>query len=507
MDGHAGQRDPLQGIGLREPPANARAEMALLGALLANNKALGRVEGFLREHHFYDPLHGRIYGAILHRVAQGGVADAISLKQQFEHDPMILEVGGPAYLAQLLASMVGIVNAGEYGKAVRDTWMRREIIAACGLAIDGAFGGAEPTRPGEVMEALDAYLLRIVEGAGDEAPLTSAGESLQQAVQNAEAAMQRQSPLAGITTGYAALDRMTAGLQRQQLILLGARTSMGKTALGLGIAYRAAGAGARTLFWSGEMAAAQLGARAAAAYTMLNTTSVFTGRKWAVPGDAAPAREPLDRDDWDALLRAERAAHTLPLQFDTRPGLTVQGLRARARRMKRGPGLDLIVIDYVGLMRASATTDRQKLYERITEISAELMALKAELDIPVLAMVQLNRANEARDDKMPQLSDLRDSGALEQDANVVMLLHRPHYYLTRTDPQRRGNESEEAFANRLALHERQVQAEEGHAQVSVAKNRNGPTGLTRLRFHDSTSWFRDESEAWDSPAWTARMDV
>lgn len=507
MDGVTPLGDPMVGVSLREMPSNLRAERALLGALLANNKALSRVEEFLAEHHFHDPLHGRIYGAIAQRVSQGGVADGISLMQAFANDPMMAEAGGPGYLATLLASMVGIVNAAEYAKAVRDTWMRRELIQACGAAIDGAFGGATTAAPAAVMEALDARLLRIVEGAGDEAPLVSAGLSVQQALLGAQEAAQRESPLAGLTTGFAALDRMTAGLQRQQLILLGARTSMGKTALALGMAYRAAATGARVLFWSGEMAAAQLGARAAAAFAMLDTTSVFTGRRWAVPGDAVGRREPLDREDWAALTRAEATAHTLPLLFDTRPGLTVPALRARARRMKRAGGLDLLVIDYVGLLRAAGGNERAKLYERITEISGELMALKAELDIPILAMAQLNRANEARDDKMPQLSDLRDSGALEQDANVVLLLHRPHYYLKRADPQRRGNEGDEAFANRYAQHQRQLETEDGHAQISVAKNRNGPTGLTRLRFHDSTSWFRDESEAWDSPAWSANLGI
>ena len=496
------QSDPLYGLSQRVPPHNDRAEMALLGALLANNKALGRVEEFLKPEHFYDPVHGQVYAAIMRRVASGGVADAVSLKGELNQ--VLSEVGGSGYLGQLLAAMVGVVNAGEYGKAVRDCWMRRELIDACADAMAAAFGADAAVTCPPILEALDARLLRIVEGAGDEAPSTQAADAIREAVTLAHAASQRVGGLAGITTGYAALDRMTAGLQRQQLILLGARPSMGKTALGLGLAYRAAMAGARVYFWSGEMAAAQLGARAAAAYCGLPTTSVFTGRHWGVPEDAKPGRV-LDQGEWDNLVAAERAARTLGLEFDTRPGLTVQAIRARARRMKRHGGLDLLMIDYVGLLRAASGNPR--LYERITEISAELMALKTELDVPLVAMVQLNRANEGRDDKMPQLSDLRDSGALEQDANVVMLLHRPHYYLTRSDPQRRGNEAEDAFANRLSVHMEQVRQWRGAAQVSVAKNRNGPTGLTRLRFQDECSWFRDESEAENGPAWGSRMGV
>ena len=333
-------------------------------------------------------------------------------------------------------------------------------------------------------------------------------------MRDTQAAWNRETPLAGLSTGYPALDRMTLGLQRSKLVLLAARPSMGKTALALGIAVRAAQAGARVLYWSGEMTAPQLAARAAAAYAGLSTASVFSGRNWEVPVEPGQPPAKLDRHEWDRLAAAERAAHTLPLVFDTRPGITPQALRARARRMKRqrDGGLDLIVIDYLQLMRPSVSTGREGLYETVTKISAELMALKAELGVPVLALVQLNRANEAREDKTPQLSDLRDSGALEQDADVVMMLHRPHYYLSRGGaPVRHGKETDEAYHTRVDLYQTQLDAERGRALVSLPKNRQGPTGSTRLRFHDSTTWFRDESEPREhdgtpvSPAWAARL--
>ena len=492
------------------PPYNIRTEQALLGALLTSNKTLDRVVDFLQPEHFYDPLHGTIYGVIRERVASNRVADALSLRTMFEQSPDLQGGRGAGYLADLLVAMVGTITAAEYGRAIRDDWMRRELIeAAEGLRLRAAGYWPDeglPLTVAQMMDEHDARLLRIAEGAGDETPLIGFGAAVGEQLADTLAASRRETPLAGLSSGYGAIDRMTLGLQAGKLVLLAARPSMGKTALGLGIAVRAAQSGVPVLMWSGEMAARQLAARAAAAYAGLSTTSVFSGRNWALPHDAQGRPVILRQCDWDVLVQAERAAASLPLQFDTRPAITPAQLRARARRMKRKGGLGLLVIDYVGLMRPSASNPRQSLYERVTEISRELMALKAELDIPVLALVQLNRANEAREDKVPQLADLRDSGALEQDADVVMMLHRPHYYLSRHEPQRKPNEADDSYHNRMASHTSQVAAEQGKATVFVPKNRQGPTGLTRLHFHDETTWFRDEGKA-DEPAWSGRMDV
>jgi replicative DNA helicase len=506
MDGEAGGRGEL--LALRAPPQNLQVEQALLGTLLSNNKTLAQVEEYLRPEHFYDPLNGRIYGLILRRVAMGSVADALTLAPMIENDPAFAEVGGRDYLSNLLLAMVGR-DIRTYGQAIRDAWMRRELIAVCAEAIDACYlPPADGTTAGTA-EALEAGVSRVMAGAGDEAPSVPIGDALQQAVAAAVAAAARPTALAGISTGYRGLDRLTLGLQAPDLVLLGARPSMGKTALGLGIAIRAAMTGTSVYFWSGEMGAGQLAARAAAAYAMLPTQAVFTGRNWAVPPDRPGGVPPkLLQPDWDKLILAERAAYTLPLEFDTRSGITPQAVRARARRMKRKPdGLGLIVLDYIGLMQPSERLARSNLYERTTAISRELMALKAELNVPILALVQLNRGNEGRDDKMPQMSDLRDSGALEQDANVVMLLHRPHYYLSRNLPQRRSNENSDTFQARVDDHEKQTRHEEGWGWLNVVKNRNGAAGMTRLRFHDQTTWFRDRDEAEDAPAWGGRLDI
>lgn len=496
----------LLGISQRLPPSNARAEQALLGALLANNAAYDRVAEFLRPIHFADPVHGRVYAAITARIEAGRLADVISLKADLEGAGALDDVGGTAYLVQLLSAMVGIINTGEYGRAVLDAWMRRELIAAGEDMVNAAFGTDPPSDATAVLEAHEAALLRISEGAGNLSPLVPAGDAVQEAIRITEAAAKRESPLAGITTGFAALDRRLLGLQPGKLVLLAARPSMGKTGLGLAIAARAAASGAHVLYWSGEMAPVQLGARLAAAHAGLSMTAVFTGRGWhdPEPNDPRPRPRELTAEEWAELAGAERAARRLPLQFDGRPGISVAALRARARRLRRGKKLDLLVVDYVGLMRASAGAERQKLYEQVTEISRDLTALKIELNIPVLALAQLSRETERREDKRPQLSDLRDSGALEQDADVVMFLHRPEYYLERTGlPPKKSTESEEKYDMRQRAWNTELAEARGVAHVYVDKNRQGAPGVAKLAFHARTTWFRDGSEEPDSPAWAA----
>lgn len=492
----------LPGLAARQPPANMRAEQGLLGALMANNKVLDRVAEYLRPDHFVDPIHGEIYARICDMVSRGRPADAVTLTSSFGFDGILDDVGGTAYLAELLTAMPGLIIAGEYGRAIHDAWVRRELIDALSLTVEQCFiPGGRPAS--DITEELESRLLKIAQGAGDIAPAIAVAQAVREAVVGTRIAADRRSGLAGLTTGYAALDRMTTGLHAGAYIVLAARPSMGKTGLGLGIAARAAASGAKVLFWSGEMSATQLGARMAAARAWLSTTSVFTGRGYDAPDDAEkPMPRPLHSSEWADLAEAERRAERLNLWIDSRPAITVPALRARASRMKRTGGLDLLVVDYLGLMRGSEESRRQGRTAEVTDISAALTALKRELGIPILVLSQLNRANEAREDKRATLADLRDSGAVEQDADVVMFLHRPHYYLSRQGPlTRRPKESDEEFANRTSETFRQMAQSKGVAEINVAKNRHGPTGMTRLRFVDRTTWFFDESEPERADAW------
>lgn len=493
----------LLGLSQRLPPTNLPAEQALLGALLANNRAYERVGEFLLPEHFADPINGKIYREISTLVQGNRIADAITLKGIFEHNHTLDEVGGLAYLAKLLSSMVGIISAGEYGSAIYDAWMRRQLID-CGEELVNTSFAPTPEAPGaiEILEQHDVAIQRIAQGNNKNFTVT-VQTAVREAVKVAKAAMLRGDALAGITTGYGSLDKMLFGLQPENLIIIGARPSMGKTALALGIAARAAASnkGVRVLSWCGEMSASQLGARLAAGYTGLSTTSVFTGHNWAVPEDAEGRPMPLQMADWLALERATEEAGKLNIKIDTTPGITVSTLRSRARRLKRTSGLDLIVVDYLQLMRASREAQSKGLYAAMTEISRDLMELKNELKIPILAMAQLSRANESREEKAPQLSDLRDSGAIEQDANAVMFVHRPHYYLSRTSLSKRMNESDSEFSDRKSILEHDKLSSFGKAVIMIAKNRNGPTGNVEMQFDDNTTWFRDSLENPHSLAW------
>jgi len=494
---------PLFGNSQRQPPANIQAEQSLLGAILINNRALDAVDDVLEPDHFADPVHGRIFEAMRVRVRAGGVADALSLKAQFEHSELLVDRGGFAYLAGLMTAMVSPMIAREYARRIRDLWVLRETISACTDAVERCF---VPTDDGSapIMEALEQSLLRISAGAGEAAPTVSMGEAVRLAVAASEAAWKRGDGLAGITWGYRGLDAVTAGLMPGEIYLIGARPAMGKTALGVGIGIRSAAAGNSVLYWSGEMGAAQIGTRAAAAHSGIGTASVFRGRGWLPSkdeGDEEGWRD-LTQAEWDRLAAAELAAQRLPLELDTRPGITVGQLRARARRLKRSKrGLDLIIVDYVGLMQASADARRQNKNQEVTEISAGLKALAVELQVPMVILSQLSRDNEKREDKRPQLSDLRDSGALEQDASVVMFIHREHYYLKKSPPVRLPKDSDDQFATRCANWEIAVERSEGRAEILVAKNRHGADGRAELLFQNACTWFRDKREHPNAPAW------
>lgn len=492
---------------LRERPTSVAAEQALLGGLLTNAaKGIPLVEEIVEPEHFYVPLYGEIYATIRNLVQAGQVADPPVIIPKFRHHEGLNGEDVGKVFGGLIMAFVGLLSLPDYARTIRETWLMRSMFDLCVDASDLC------SRPGQksaedIRDHVETGLLRIAMGCGESQPVTQLGDAIRQAIENAREAAKRTDGLAGVTWGYRALDRMTGGLHPSDLTILGARPAMGKTALGLGIAARSAAAGNTVLFWSGEMRAEQLGARAGAAWAYLSTLSVFTGRRYDIPEDLETGqRYELTASQWRDLQDGERAAADLPLYIDDRPGITVAQLRARARRMKRHKrGLDLIVADYVGLIRASMTTRGFGLREAMTEISADLKNLAAELKIPVLALAQLSREAAKRDDKRPELTDLRESGSLEQDAATVLFLHREHYYLSKATADgeipRRMNETEDAWRARRDDLIVRTRESKGKADVLLAKNRHGPTGTCRLQFDDETTWFRDADEDARSEAW------
>lgn len=350
------------------------------------------------------------------------------------------------------------------------------------------------------VERAEADLMAVVEGAGDAAPLASASDAVSGALALWEKAHTTQNGLTGITTGFAALDRKTGGWQPGDFIVLGARPSMGKTGLAAAIACRAAAAGKRVLFISAEMRAAQIGARLVAAMSRLPLNAVL---KAGIidPGENEP--RPFRQSEVDAMVAAAGRLRGLPLFFDDRSAPSISAIRARARRMKRdrkAGGLDLVIVDYLGLAKASKEAARQNRNAEVSEISQGLKALAKDLQVPVVALSQLSRDVDKRDDHTPVLSDLRDSGTLEQDADIVMFLYRAHYYLTLKTPERREREKAEDFDRRVEEWHRAVADSRGKADLILAKQRQGEVGRVRLRFQARTTWFFDESEPDDAPA-------
>lgn len=477
---------------LRLPPASLEAEQALLGALLANNKALDRLAG-LEAHHFADAVHGHIFTAIKRQVDAGRLADAVTMRQLMEHDPALDEVGGNAYIAQLLGSLVGIVNAGEYARVIRDAWLRREIISHCQVAMERAFGAdAQGLAAGEILGALDAEIAELArDGATGDAPRESAAVA-DQVMAGFQRAAARRGGLSGVTSGYVGIDRMTGGFMPGQLILIGARPAMGKTALSVGMATRAAAAGARVLYVSAEMLAQDVLARAVAAVAGLPVTAALRagyeddlGRWQVIEGASAEAH---------ALAAAARRLKALPLLWDDAARHTAAGIRQRARAMRRRGALDLIVVDYLARLQPSqrAAGFRNRVIE-VGEMARDMKQLALELQVPVVLLSQLSRSLESRDDKRPMLSDLRDSGEIEQEADIVGFLYREHYYLKDAKPAKRGNESGEKFDERLNEWAGALAASAGRGEFIIAKQRQGPTGPVRLRFQDSRAWFFDDN--------------
>lgn len=476
---------------MRLPPANIEAEQGLLGGILANNAVYDRAAGQLRPEHFVDEVHGRIFAAIVRRIESGQVADAVSLAREADAAEALAEVGGRAYLARLLALHVPPILAAGYAREIHDCWMRREIIARASAAIELAYGAEPELDAAAVRDRADAALAQLAQ-EGVAGATEASGPVAQRAVQQMVDAIQRGGGLAGISTGLAGLDRMTGGLRPGQLVVIGARASMGKTALGARIALGAAEAGARVLFVTIEMTSESVMARMLAGRMGVPLSVVLRGL--AEEPDGTP--RPLRLEDWQVPKAGAqaRAIQGLPLEWMYHGAPTTSMVRGHARGLKRRQGLDLVVVDYLGLLRPSVPLRDGNRVQEIGLITRELKAMAVDLGVPVLALSQLSRKVEDRDDQRPRLSDLRDSGEIEQHADVVGLLYREHYYLTRAKPARKPREKAEDFEARMDEWWARLARTQGRAELDIAKQRQGATGPVRLRFHDASAWFADETD-------------
>ena len=482
---------PLLGLSQRMPPSNIAAEQALLGALLANNRACDRVSDFLAPEHFADPINGRIYLAIVRRLEAGQLADAVTLRGEFEHNGVLEEVGGTAYLAQLVTAMVGIINAGDYGRVVYDTWLRRQLIDIGETVVNNAFG-ADPELDGvKQIQAGEEQLYQLATAGRSDDRMVPFEAALTSAIKAAEAAFKRSGHVAGLSTGLRDLDNKMGGLHKSDLLILAGRPGMGKSALATKIAFGAAralmaeAAAAETkkahpgsvVIFSLEMSSEQLATRLLSEESRVSSDRIRKGE--------------IAERDFVRFVSVAKELQLLPLFLDDTPAITLSALRTRCRRLKRTRGLSLVVIDYLQLMRPSPGTRAENRVLEISVITQGLKALAKELEVPVMALSQLSRAVESREDKRPQLSDLRESGSIEQDADAVMFIYRDEYYLQQRAPKQMAFKSEDEFQSALDKWQRDMEAVHNKAEVLLEKQRHGPTGRIELFFEGEYTRFAD----------------
>jgi replicative DNA helicase len=476
-------------------PQNVEAEASLLGALMIDNRLVEDVQLKLRPDHFFEPLHGRIYEAILRMTDANRVANPVTLRPLFEADEAIKEVGGPAYLAQLTGSGAAVIGARDFAQQIYDLALLRALIGVGRDLVEGALDTSEDVAPLAQIERAETELYKVAEEGGAEGRARSFGEAAMDSIRNAEAALNRGGGLTGITSGFTGLNSRIGGLQRSDLIIVAGRPGMGKTALATNMAFAAAerflqdqadgiepakAAGAPIAIFSLEMSSEQLVTRVLSEQSQVTAEQIRTGS--------------LGRQEFASFARTAERLHSLPFYIDDTPGLTIAALRTRARRLKRQKGIGLIVVDYLQLLSGTGRGANDNRVQEISEISRGLKQLAKELDVPVIGVSQLSRAVEQREDKRPQLADLRESGSIEQDADIVLFVYREEYYLKAHEPKHPiPGDSAEVFSAFEEWESKHSQVA-GMAELIIAKNRHGGTGKERLRFEGRFTKYSDPAD-------------
>ena len=488
------------GENFREPPVNYEAEQALLGAILANNTAFEKVADFLRAEHFAEPMHGEIYAACGTLIDRGQQANAITLKNHFERNEALTDVGGAKYLSDLQGNYVSIINARDYGRTIHDLYLRRQLIAVGEDVVNEAFDHDLEESAQQQIEKTEQKLYSLAESGQTEGGFRDFKSAVIESINTAEAALKSDGHVAGVATGFAELDRLLGGLHDSDLVILAGRPSMGKTAFATNIAYNVANTKGLSrdgngdlveqtqvvAFFSLEMSTEQLATRILSECTSVRSDALRRGK--------------IPEEDFTRVSQAAQTLYRLPLYIDDTPALTVPALRMRARRLKRQHGLSLIVIDYLQLMQSATPSRGDNRVQEVSEITRGLKAIAKELNVPVVALSQLSRQTEQRDDKRPQLSDLRESGSIEQDADMVVFLFREEYYLAREKPTQRANETDDSFSKRRASYEKRTEDTANLAEVIVAKQRHGPIGTVTLHFDGAFTRFSDLAQEDHLPA-------
>ena len=458
----------------RELPNNIEAEQSVIGSILVSNDIFDDVSPIINYTKFYDPIHQKIFLAIENLISKGMLANPITLKNYFENDKNLIELEGHEYLVKITKFSTSLRQAIEYAKIIYDMHVRRELIKISEATIDNA-SNKNIDLPGEkIIEDSEKLLFDLAERGSFSKSFIKFDAALNQTIEMASRAFKSTEGIVGVPTGLTDLDDRLGGLHNQDLVVIGGRPSMGKTALATNIAFHAAkniqdkGLKSSVAFFSLEMSSEQLSTRILSEQSRIKSNDIRRGK--------------ISEEQFDKFIETSKNISELPLYIDETPAISIAAISNRARRIKRLFGCELVVVDYIQLMRATNIRNEGRVQE-ISEITQGLKAIAKELNVPVLAVSQLSRAVEQRDDKKPQLSDLRESGSIEQDADVVMFVYREAYYLERKEPRPATVEHAEWQVNMNEI--------SNLAEIMISKQRHGPTGNIKVEFESMFTKFRD----------------
>ncbi len=457
----------------QKQPSNLEAEQALLGSILVNNDIIDEVSNIIKPISFFDPAHIKIYEVIETLNNKGMIANPITLKNYFEKDNMLSEVGGTEYLVKLTRFSGSTKQAIDYAKVIHEMYLRRELVLISDNLSSETLNSKEQSAE-NIIENTEKSLFDLAERGSFSQSFIKFNQALDQTIEMATQAMKSDKGIVGVPTGLTDLDEKLGGLHKSDLVILAGRPSMGKTALATNIAYHAAQnimtrqEKSSVAFFSLEMSSEQLSTRILSEQARIKSDDIRRGK--------------VTEEEINRYIETSRNIYTLPLFIDETPAITIATLSNRARRIKRLFGVSLIVVDYIQLMRSNLSKNEGRVQE-ISEITQGLKALAKELNVPILALSQLSRAVEQRDDKQPQLADLRESGSIEQDADVVMFVYREAYYLERKQPKLGSIEHAEWQSKMNDVN--------GLADIILGKQRHGPTGTIKVEFEGIYTKFKD----------------
>ena len=464
----------------REVPLNLGAEQALLGAIISNNLALEKVDNFLEPEHFSSKINSIIYTTLRKLINNDQVADLNTLKVFLENDEEFLNNGGLPYLLDIIDNSISIINSKQYGELIYDLFLRRKLIDLGTNLINESYSNFNDKNSVEIIEKTESGLFNLTNEGDFERGPRNFDNILVDTINYAEKAFKKSSDVVGLKTGLSDFDKKIGGLHKSDLIIIAGRPSMGKTAFATNIASNICqkkenekSSNRNVLFFSLEMSSEQLATRLISEISKISSENIRTGN--------------LSKKDFENIIKGSEKLKSLSLFIDDSPALTVSSIRSRARRLKRKEGLDLLILDYLQLINSDSKNTSENRVKEISDITRGLKAIAKELNIPVIALSQLSRKVEDRDEKRPQLADLRESGSIEQDADLVVFLYREEYYLARTEPAE-GTEKHVMWTSKM---------EKVHniAEAIVAKHRHGPISRVKLHFNASNTKFSDLADS------------